>query len=127
VLLVGDAAGLAYPQSGEGIRPAVESGLLAASTIIAAGRTYSLDRLLDYERRLWARLPAGGESGSAPPADRSAAAPAPWAPIAARLSQRVATSLLRMPWFVHQVVLDRWFLRAADPALVSSPVEVDVA
>src|SRR5262245_18022061 len=29
VVLVGDAAGLAYPQSGEGIRPAVESGLMA--------------------------------------------------------------------------------------------------
>ena len=29
-LLVGDAAGLAYPESGEGIRPAVESALLAA-------------------------------------------------------------------------------------------------
>ena len=26
-ILIGDAAGLAYPQSGEGIRPAVESGL----------------------------------------------------------------------------------------------------
>ena len=36
VLLVGDAAGLAYPQSGEGIRPAIESGLIAASTIIEA-------------------------------------------------------------------------------------------
>ncbi|MGM0413514.1 MAG: NAD(P)/FAD-dependent oxidoreductase, partial [Pseudomonadota bacterium] len=28
-LLIGDAAGLAYPQSGEGIRPAVESALMA--------------------------------------------------------------------------------------------------
>ena len=37
VMLVGDAAGLAYPQSGEGIRPAVESGLLAASAIVGAG------------------------------------------------------------------------------------------
>ena len=36
VVLVGDAAGLAYPQSGEGIRPAVESGLMAAETILAA-------------------------------------------------------------------------------------------
>ena len=32
VLLVGDAAGLAYPESGEGIRPAIESGLIAAHT-----------------------------------------------------------------------------------------------
>ena len=31
---VGDAAGLAYPQSGEGIRPAVESGLMAATVVL---------------------------------------------------------------------------------------------
>ena len=37
VLLIGDAAGLAYSQSGEGIRPAIESGLLAAKAIIGAG------------------------------------------------------------------------------------------
>ena len=35
-LLIGDAAGLAYPQSGEGILPAIESGLAAARTIVAA-------------------------------------------------------------------------------------------
>ena len=35
-LLVGDAAGLAYARSGEGIRPAVESGLLAARAIADA-------------------------------------------------------------------------------------------
>ena len=35
VLLIGDAAGLAYPQSGEGIRPAIESGLRAAKMILA--------------------------------------------------------------------------------------------
>ena len=31
MLLIGDAAGLAYPESGEGIRPAIESGRLAAA------------------------------------------------------------------------------------------------
>jgi len=42
VLLIGDAAGLAYPQSGEGIRPAVESGLIAAAVIAQpAGITLS--------------------------------------------------------------------------------------
>ena len=43
MLLVGDAAGLAYPQSGEGILPAIESGLLAAQTI-AAGKGLDSDR-----------------------------------------------------------------------------------
>ena len=41
VLLVGDAAGLAVPQSGEGIRPAIESGVMAAETLIAAAGDYS--------------------------------------------------------------------------------------
>jgi flavin-dependent dehydrogenase len=36
MLLIGDAAGYAYPRSGEGIRPAIESGLLAAQTIVDA-------------------------------------------------------------------------------------------
>jgi flavin-dependent dehydrogenase len=40
LMLIGDAAGLAYPQSGEGIRTAVESGLLAAETIVSAKGTY---------------------------------------------------------------------------------------
>ena len=42
-LLVGDAAGLAYPESGEGIRPAVESALLAAEAIRACGGQYTAD------------------------------------------------------------------------------------
>lgn len=37
VLLAGDAAGLAHDASGEGILPAVVSGLLAAEAILAAG------------------------------------------------------------------------------------------
>jgi flavin-dependent dehydrogenase len=45
VMLVGDAAALAYAQSGEGIRPAVESGLLAAETIVAAKGQYTKERL----------------------------------------------------------------------------------
>ncbi|MFC2019388.1 FAD-dependent monooxygenase, partial [Chloroflexota bacterium] len=38
-LLVGDAAGLVLPVSGEGIGTAIKSGLLAASAIIAAARS----------------------------------------------------------------------------------------
>ena len=48
VLLIGDAAGLAYKQSGEGIRPAVESGLLAAQAISAAQGNYSRESLGAY-------------------------------------------------------------------------------
>ncbi|MCA9097817.1 MAG: FAD-dependent monooxygenase, partial [Planctomycetaceae bacterium] len=52
LLLVGDAAGLAYPESGEGIRPAVESGLLAAGIIEAAAGDYSRRQLSSYETAL---------------------------------------------------------------------------
>jgi flavin-dependent dehydrogenase len=47
VLLLGDAAGLAYGRSGEGIRPAVESGLLAAQALRAGGEPE--DRARAYE------------------------------------------------------------------------------
>ena len=60
MLLVGDAAGLAYPQSGEGIRPAIESGLLAAATIVEADG--------DYTRRTDGAVP-----GKAPRSDSGSA------------------------------------------------------
>ena len=44
VILVGDAAGVADPHSGEGIRQAIESGLIAASTIVEADGRYARDR-----------------------------------------------------------------------------------
>jgi flavin-dependent dehydrogenase len=47
VLLVGDSAGLAVPASGEGIRAAVESGLLAAETILAAAGRCARHVILD--------------------------------------------------------------------------------
>ncbi len=107
VLLAGDAAGLAYPQSGEGIRPAIESGLLAAQTIVDARGDYSLDRLTSYDARLKARFG---------PATR---APSLSDLIPDRLVARLGTRLMGFPWFVRHVVLDGWFLRAADQALVA--------
>ena len=81
VLLIGDAAGLAYPQSGEGIRPAVESGLSAAKDIQA-------HRLSDY------RIPK----------------PQPWRHIPTAIITPAARLLLTTHWFVRQVVLNTWFL-----------------
>ncbi|MFV2005295.1 MAG: NAD(P)/FAD-dependent oxidoreductase, partial [Gammaproteobacteria bacterium] len=61
VLLIGDSAGLAYPQSGEGIRPAVESAILAAEAIRDCDGGYSIDNLQAYndsmEQRFGQRLP----------------------------------------------------------------------
>ena len=54
VLLAGDAAGVADPQSGEGIRQAVESGLLAAPTIVEAHGHFSRDRLEPWQHT-WRR------------------------------------------------------------------------
>jgi hypothetical protein len=48
VMLVGDAAGLAYSESGEGIRPAIESGRLVAKTLIAALGQRGIDDLQPY-------------------------------------------------------------------------------
>ncbi|HEX5435382.1 MAG TPA: NAD(P)/FAD-dependent oxidoreductase, partial [Candidatus Angelobacter sp.] len=41
LMLIGDSAGLAYAQSGEGIRPAVESGLLSSGVVMEAAGDYS--------------------------------------------------------------------------------------
>jgi flavin-dependent dehydrogenase len=107
-LLVGDAAGLAYPQSGEGIRPAIESGLLAASAIVDAHGRYDRDRLVVYERKLHRRF------GMAPLSRALSSA------IPDSLSSALAPSLFDNRWFVRQVLLDRWFLRAHEPSLAAA-------
>ena len=56
VLLVGDAAGLALAPSGEGILAAVESGVMAAESVLACAQRYSRDRLAEYAERIEARL-----------------------------------------------------------------------
>ena len=109
VLLIGDAAGVAYAQSGEGIRPAIESGLLAAKVIAAAQGCYSRDRLAPYRALLteqfgdsshyWAtrigqRLPAG-------------------------LVSLIARRLMTTHWFAREVVLNRWFLRQGSSLLAA--------
>ena len=103
VLLVGDAAGLAYPESGEGIRPAVESGLIAACAVAEAGEDYRRQTLQVYPDRLRARF--GPEA--APAGDG----------IPAFLRNALARALLGSRWFTRRVVLDRWFLHAHHPAL----------
>jgi len=98
VLLAGDAAGLAYAQSGEGIRPAIESGLLAATTIVEANGDYSSNRLIAYEERLRKRF---GVSSL----ERLVSLALP-----EKLSAVVARRAIGSPSVVRHVVLDRWFL-----------------
>jgi flavin-dependent dehydrogenase len=111
ILLIGDAAGLAYQQSGEGIRPAIESGLLAAQAILEAHGDYSRESLGGYGKLLARRLGTSGQD---------------WA---SRIGQRLPSAwigalgrrLLGARWFVRDVVIDRWFLHANEPALTSKP------
>jgi geranylgeranyl reductase family protein len=106
-LLVGDAAGLAHPRSGEGIRPAVESGLLAARVIrgeagSARGRSGA------YARAIEARF---GRRTGRPGRGLTDLLPEAWkGPVSARV--------LANRWFASRVVVDRWFLhRHASPLL----------
>jgi geranylgeranyl reductase family protein len=95
MLVVGDSAGLAYPESGEGIKPAVESGRLAAETLITAQGRAGIDDLKPYEAELRRRYP-----------------PAPPTPAAlAGITKALGRRLMRSPWFTRRVVIDRWFLR----------------
>lgn len=105
VLLVGDAAGVADPQSGEGIRQAVESGLLAGQTIVEACGQFSRDRLEPYAARLQARFTGVPISGAL---ERI---------VPDRIKTIIAGHLLEAPSFVRHVVLDRWFLHRRQPAL----------
>jgi flavin-dependent dehydrogenase len=107
-LLIGDAAGLAYARSGEGIRPAIESGLLAAQTIIAADGVYDRDHLAPYARRVESRFGPRTQTASSLPHLLPQ-----W------LARMVVGRLLASKWFVRHVVLDRWFLHADQPALVA--------
>ena len=96
VLVVGDAAGLAYPESGEGIRPAVESGRLAAEMLVATGGRVGRDDLQPYEAELRRRYPP--------------ARPTPEA--LTGVVKALGRGLMRSPAFTRHVVIDRWFLRA---------------
>ena len=105
VLLIGDAAGLAYPRSGEGIRPAVESALMACEVILDAAGEYSNARLSPYAGRLAMRFGSRNADAEA----------ATWLPQG--LKQSLAAKLLATAWFARHVVIGRWFLHAAQRAL----------
>jgi flavin-dependent dehydrogenase len=106
VMIIGDAAGLAYPQSGEGIRPAVESALLAAKVIKNAKGDYSLQLLSGYPQQMEARF------GQREKKDVTDYLPQ-W------FKQSLAGSLLSQEWFVRKVVVDRWFLHSEQAPLTT--------
>jgi len=108
VVLVGDAAGLAYPQSGEGIRPAVESGVIAARVIagVLSGPDADVvaESLQPYARSIEARF--------GPPRNSAITS---WLP--ASVLERLAARLMGTGWFSRKVVIENWFLHAREPVL----------
>lgn len=115
VVLIGDAAGLAYTQSGEGIRPAVESGLLAAKALIEAKGDYSRAKLGTYREFLRTRF-----------GDRQEWSTRIGTKLPPTLMSALGRLLLATPWFSRQVVVEKWFLHADEPALEFSPEPVAV-
>lgn len=105
VLLIGDAAGLAYPKSGEGIRPAVESGLLAGEVVVNAKSDYSESTLHAYEQRLHEIY--GNRQPGKPLIPR-------------RLTVTAGRYLMSTRWFTRKFVLDQWFLHRRETRPVFS-------
>jgi len=105
VLLIGDSAGLAYPQSGEGIRPAVESAMLAANVISTCNNDYSKDTLQAYnnlmEKRFGRRLPGP---------DLMERLPLP-------VKKFFAGQLMKTHWFTRNIVTEKWFLQTQQVSL----------
>jgi geranylgeranyl reductase family protein len=112
VLLIGDAAGLAYPKSGEGIRPAIESGQLAAEAILET-RTEpdaAAQRLRAYEQRMRDRFGPRARKRSATDL------------LPDTVTRWLAGRLFASEWFARRVVLDDWFFHRRQ-----SPLKTDAA
>lgn len=107
LLLIGDAAGLAYTQSGEGIRPGIESALLAAE-VIRQAPDVSAASLQAYgdaiTQRFGHRAPVTGEGFQVPE----------W------IRMPLASTLMRSHWFTRKVVTEKWFLHQEVPTLAAN-------
>lgn len=97
VVLIGDAVGLAHRQSGEGIRPAIESGLLCADSILETAG--DRDRLSDvYIAKMRHHF-------------RNGTTTSPFSRLIPNfVRQFAAHHLMQSRWFTRRVVLDQWFL-----------------
>lgn len=97
IVLIGDSIGLADRQSGEGIWPAIDSGLICAESIVEAG-TSGRNEIADiYQSKLTQRF-----------SHTTSSSLAAWLPGPVRLF--MARRLMASNWFTRRVVLDRWFL-----------------
>lgn len=92
-LLVGDAAGLARGVSGEGIGPAVESGVLAADTVLA-GRAPDV-----YAKRIAARFGSG----------RPGLAERVLGSLPGRITDTIARAVCRAPYLRRRLIFEGAF------------------
>lgn len=106
-LLLGDAAGLAYPQCGEGIRPAIESAVLAANTIRNCKTNYSEASLNNYVTAITARY---GRRRKKSPVNLGRLVPA-W------LKQKIAARVLSYNWYSRNYVLNKRFFHVQQKPL----------
>jgi flavin-dependent dehydrogenase len=109
-LLIGDAAGLAYAPSGEGIRTAVESGILAALAIEQAKGVYHREQLQVYSASLENRFHTKPGAGQPPPLM--------WR-MPQTLRNFAGRLLLKSESFCRHTVMERWFLHRHQSALAS--------
>jgi menaquinone-9 beta-reductase len=100
-LLIGDAAGVSSPESGEGILPAIETAFLAAHAIISAGGEYRQEKLQPYAAAVADRFGKGAGELALPGA----------------LKRMAGAALLSSRWLTRRLVLDRWFLHLDSPLL----------
>ncbi|MCI0508210.1 MAG: NAD(P)/FAD-dependent oxidoreductase [Gammaproteobacteria bacterium] len=102
VMLIGDAAGLAYTESGEGIRPAVESGLMAAEVILDADGDYCERNLQSYLDNIATRFGVKQTQDG-------------WFP--AQIKRALAKQVLTSRFLSRRILLDRFFLHSKEPPL----------
>ena len=104
ILLIGDSAGLAYTQSGEGIRPAIESALIAAD-VIRQAPDFSASSLQAYGEAIAERF-----------GNRAVDAEQGWQ-VPDWVKMPLASTLMRSHWFTRKVVTENWFLHQEVPPL----------
>ena len=105
-LLIGDAAGIAQPFSGEGILPAIESAIIAADTIIAANGNYRREKLAAYAARLDDHYGGGSVDVAT-------------LPVSSTVMRFLGARLLSSSFFTRHVLLNQWFLHKNQKAFSS--------
>ncbi|ODS55471.1 MAG: hypothetical protein ABS36_09970 [Acidobacteria bacterium SCN 69-37] len=104
VVLAGDAAGLALAPSGEGILTAIESGLMAAAIVIAAGGCYTHETLAAYDAALTHRIGPRGRPG-------------PLAHLPGWITRLASRAVFGSTWLTRRILIEDGFLHTRRPPM----------